>query len=301
MVIVSGMTTSRMIFSRGPWSSMRARSRSRRRRIEASERSRSVSSRALTRVSLPRRRSSTRLTGFGSAGRAGLDAAAQRRRDALPRRLGLLQQFDAARAGTGLSPAVGACGLAASSPKRRRAASSARSRDDLLGLAAGLFLGLAALGLLALAGEALVLGGAAGGGVLGGAALLGLVDLGVGERAGAGVDLVGGELAQHEAGARGAAGELRRFRPGAVPAPTARRSDRRAAAGAASGASGLLAGQDDTALLALDLNRVGAAVREALANGVAFDIAALQAQGVFLGATLIVLSPVFLVIASFDS
>ena len=69
-VIVSGMTTSRTIFSRGPCSSVRARSRSRRRRIEASERSRSVSSRALTSVSLPRRRSSTRLTGFGSGGRA---------------------------------------------------------------------------------------------------------------------------------------------------------------------------------------------------------------------------------------
>ena len=126
-------------------------------------------------------------------------------------------------------------GLRGFSPKRRRAASSARSRDRFLGLAAGVFLGLAALGLLALAAEALGLGGAAGGGLLGGAALLGLVDLGVGKRAGAGVESrrseswrstrpARGRRRRGSTGWRGGAGCAPAARPGRGAARAARRS-----------------------------------------------------------------------------
>ena len=155
----------------------------------------------------------------------------------------------------------------------------------LLGLAAGVLLGLAVFGLGALAGETFVLEGAGARDLLGVTALLGLVHLGVGERAGAGIDLVAGQLAQHQAGAGrgvrvlgrlggpgaglGDGGLLGRGRRG-----RRRRPDRLGL---------LLAGQHDASLLALDLNRVGAAVREALANRVALDATAALERQAWLG------------------
>ena len=122
----------------------RARSRSRRRRIEASERARSVSSSALTSVSLPRRRSSPRLTGFGSArtGDLGLAASRDRRSSA--------SSFLEGLAGAPARRRPRPSGFF-SSPRRRRAVSSARARSASSVLRRGFFLGLAALGLVALA------------------------------------------------------------------------------------------------------------------------------------------------------
>jgi hypothetical protein len=124
MVIVSGMTTSRMIFSRGPsWA--RARSRSRRRRIEVSDRARSESSSAVERVSLPRRRSSTRFTGFGSATRVGAVFTRPRRAALRSSSSSPLTAFAAGRRAV-----AGGCSASGffSSPRRRRAVSSARAR-----------------------------------------------------------------------------------------------------------------------------------------------------------------------------
>jgi hypothetical protein len=124
--------------------------------------------------------------------------------------------------------------------------------------------------------------GAAGGGFLGGLALLGLMDLGIGKRTGAGVELVMRKLAQNQTGAGGSRCARRRLGGrtgggdasglGRGPRLAFRRRGRRRSLGLA------LAGQADAALLALDLNRVGAAVRETLANGIALDAAPLQTQ-----------------------
>ena len=215
-----------------------------------------------------------RLTGFGSAGRVvltrprsaaravvflDLGDLARHSHRARPRRRGF-----AGDGGGGLG-----FGLAETAA---RGLFGART-GVLLGLVAGVFLGLAAGGFVLLAGEALGLGGTTGGGIDGRLALLGLVNLGVGQRAGAGIDLVGRQLAEHQAGARrwcGGGGRLRRRR---------RLGSRRGARGrlgldrlrSRRRLGLLLAGQDDAALLALDLHRVGAAVREALADGIALD------------------------------
>ncbi len=146
---------------------------------------------------------------------------------------------------------------------------------DLLGAAARVFLGLAALGLGTLAGKPIGFEGMAGGSFLGVAALLGLMHPGIGEGTGARVDFVTGELTQNDAGAGGG---LRVFADlGACTGNGGlghRRSGRRTGRFRL-----LLAGKRHPAFLALDLNGVGAAVREALANGVALHpAAALQRQ-----------------------
>ena len=147
-----------------------------------------------------------------------------------------------------------------------------------LGLAPRLFLVLAALGVLTLARHAGVLLGAALCRLLGGAALLGLVHLGVGERAGARVELVGGELAENQSGARRGVRLLGRRRPCRRRFDARGRPCHRRGAGSHRLRPRLLAGREHPALLALDLNRIRAAMREALPNDVAFDIASLEAQ-----------------------
>ena len=131
----------------------------------------------------------------------------------------------------------------------------------LLGLAAGVFFGLAALGLVALAGETLGLLGAAAGDLLGNAALFGLMHLGIGQGAGAGVEFIGGKLAKDHAGGRARAAACSADEAGRAGCCTGAA----ASTGWGRGAAGrrgfrLLAGQGDAALLALDLNGVGAAV-----------------------------------------
>ena len=144
-----------------------------------------------------------------------------------------------------------------------------------LGLVTGVFLGLAAGGLGLFLGQALLLRGTAGGGIDGRLALLGLVHLGIGQSAGAGVLLLVGELAQNQAGAIvGALGRrCRSHRTAAAFGLLPRLGRRRCRRGFRL----LFARHDDPALLALDLHRIGAAMREALPDGIPFD-ATLQAK-----------------------
>ena len=283
--MVSGMVTSREIFSRGPLSWMRARSRSRRRRIEASDRARSVSSSALETVSLPRRRSSpTRLAGLGSGARGVL----MRPRSAAPGRssssVSTVSRPSPGQAaprprGSGALAVVGFCSLLAEtaaggflgagcgpvSSALWRASSSAWRRAAS---ACSLATRSASAARRAAASMRRL-------------ALLGLVRLGVGEGAGAGIDLVGRQLAQDQAGARAGIGGVSVALPAARPRDAGRPRRCSASGGARVPAAAplglLLARQDDAALLALDLHRIGAAVREALPDGVPFD-AALQAE-----------------------
>jgi hypothetical protein len=149
--------------------------------------------------------------------------------------------------------------------------------DGVLGLVAGVFLGLAALRLGALARQAL--------GFLARAAARSPRRGGAPrprapwhrQGAGAGVDLVGGKLTEDQPGAgarRGGFGRRRLGRHGRRLGHASNRCGRRRL--------GLLGDRQrtDAALLALDLHRVGAAVRKALADGVALDAASrLQAEG----------------------
>ena len=265
------------IFSRGPCSRARARSRSRRRRIEASERSRSLSSRALTRVSLPRRRSSARLTGFGLGRTGGLDAAAEAGRTLLLLGLGLSltslrPRADADIRRLGRLRLLGAAEAAAGGVLGALAQRSPRSCGGLLPRPCGARLPRAR------AAARVGLGGAAGGGLLGGAGAPRL-------------------RAPWHRPARGRGRRSRRRRAGGAPGRRAgcrrrrrrrraavrtgaRRAGRRPARRGRTGAagSGLRPRRArQAALLALDLDHVGAAVREALAHGVALD-AALQRQ-----------------------
>ena len=151
----------------------------------------------------------------------------------------------------------------------------------VLGLLAGLLVGLAALGLGALAGEPLLLLAAVAGIDLGLAALLGLAHPRFGQRVGAGVALLVGERAQHDAaGARPRLGLrlslrlLRLGRAGIGPAQLRRlrrahRLDRpRSLFRSAGGKLGPLAGRRHAAALLLHQHGLRPPARKALAHGV---------------------------------
>ena len=210
----------------------------------------------------------------------GLDATVQTAAGTLFLFLDFLQS--AQRTGTGRSGSR-ACGLGGFLAEAAAGGFLGAQLDTVFGLMAGIFVGLAALSLGALTGEAFILSGTARGRIDGSTTLLGFVNLGVGQRAGAGVDFVGGKLTQHEAGAGSSGRRHRGFRSGGGTRRSSRRFDGTRDNGRGSSSLGLFAGQRDAALLALDLNRVGAAVRETLANGITLGQAAFEAQCAFGG------------------
>ena len=231
---------------------------------------------------------------MGSVAR-GLDAAAQRRRRALLLAFGRLART-LGRGRAGRRSGLGRLGGGRLLLLAETAAGGflGAGAGVFLGLVTGVFLGLAAVGLGLLLGGALGFGGAAGGGIDGRLALLGLVRLGIGQGAGAGVDLLGGKLAQHQAGAGAGVGVV------ALAVGLLAGARRAAAALALLALRGLrlrlrlglllaFARQDDAALLAFDRHRVGAAMREALPDGIPFD-ATLQAERALGGADRLVVS-----------
>ena len=186
MVIVSGRMTSRTIFSRGPVVDRAARFAlaaaadrgERTRPLGIVER---VDQRQLAAAAVRRRAWS----GFGAGRRLGLDAAAQRAGTlfvflGLPWRCASARRSWRHRRASGLA-----------SPRRSGGGRfPRRARAQFLGLVAGIFLDLAALGVRAFARQPFSLLRAAGGALFGVTPLLGLVDLRIGKRAGARVDLV---------------------------------------------------------------------------------------------------------------
>ena len=267
MVIVSGMTTSRVIFSRGPvmgaGAVALAAAADRGERAGALGIVERVDQRQLAAAAFLAALDRLRLGGTGDLGLA----ASRRSSSSASPSLSALRPPRGATSGLGLlllaeTPAGGVLGARA---------------ERLLGLAARLFLDLAALGLLALALEAGGLGVAAHRLFLGDA----------------GAPRPRGPCASASALARASISSPESWRStsparglgfggsGAIVSRwvSVTGSGAGAAAGAGCGCLGLgLAGHDDAALLALDLHGVGPAMRKALAHGVALDAARLQPE-----------------------